>query len=152
LGAPAAQQAKLRKYGIVAKSKLVQLRETMSNCCHRSLLIRTATWPAARIISLHIRSSTASCAASRQDGGVRTELGHHATVGCYLLATLAQDRHELQDTKFALRAVKDHTTLLARRVGLRLRSWWIQRTECLRLEGAGGQEVGLAPADVHSGL
>jgi len=37
--------------------------------------------------------------------------GIRRLAGGYLVATLAQDRHELQDPKFALRAVEEHIAL-----------------------------------------
>ena len=40
--------------------------------------------------------------------------GIRRLAGGYLLATLAQDRQELQDTTYALRAVKDHIALFGK--------------------------------------
>jgi molybdopterin converting factor small subunit len=113
LGAPAAQQAKLRKYAIVAKSKLVQLRETMSKLLPQiRYWIRTGYVASGKIISLHIPQLYSIV---RGKAGKTVEFGLSWGItrlsGGYLLATLAQDRQELQDTRFAVRAVKDHIAL-----------------------------------------
>jgi hypothetical protein len=65
-----------------------------------------------KIISLHIPQLYSIV---RGKAGKTVEFGLSWGItrlsGGYLLARLAQDRYELQDTKFALRAVEDHIAL-----------------------------------------
>jgi len=116
LGAPAAQGGKLRKYAIVAKGKLVGLHETMSKLLPQiRYWIRTGFVANGKIISLHI-PQLYSIVRGKVGKAVEFGLswGIRRLAGGYLLATLAQDRRELQDTKFALRAVKDHIALFGK--------------------------------------
>jgi IS5 family transposase len=116
LGAPAIQQARLRKYAIVAKSKLAQLKETMSTLLPQiRYWIRTGYVASGKIISLHIPQLYSIV---RGKVGKTVEFGLswgiRRLAGGYLLATLAKDRRELQDTKFALRAVEEHIGLFGK--------------------------------------
>jgi hypothetical protein len=116
LGRPSARQAKLRKYALVAKSKLVRLQETMSKLLPQiRYWIRTGYVASGKIISLHIPQLYSIV---RGKVGKSVEFGLSWGVsrlhGGYLLATLAKDRIELQDTKFALRAVRDHIALFGK--------------------------------------
>ena len=116
LGAPAAQGGKLRKYAIVAKGKLVLVHETMSKLLPQiRYWIRTGFVASGKIISLHI-PQLYSIVRGKVGKAVEFGLswGIRRLAGGYLLATLAQDRRELQDTKFALRAVKDHIALFGK--------------------------------------
>ena len=116
LGAPAAQRGTLRKYAIVATSKLVQLHETMSKLLPQiRYWIRTGCVASGKIINLHI-PQLYSIVRGKVGKAVEFGLswGIRRLAGGYLLATLAQDRRELQDTKFALRAVKDHIALFGK--------------------------------------
>jgi hypothetical protein len=116
LGAPALQQAKLRKYAIVAKTKLAQLQQTMSKLLPQiHYWIRTGYVASGKIISLHI-PQLYSIVRGKVGKPVEFGLSWGITrlAGGYLLATLAQNRHELQDTKLAVRAVKDHIALFVR--------------------------------------
>ena len=116
LDAPAAQWGKLCKYAIVAKSKLVQLQETMSKLLPQiRYWLRTGFVAGGKIISLHI-PQLYSIVRGKVGKSVEFGLSWGITrlAGGYLLATLAQDRRELQDTKFALRAVKDHIALFGK--------------------------------------
>jgi len=56
--------------------------------------------------------------------------------GGFLMATLAKDKLELQDSRFAVRAVKDHAGLFGKPQGVRLRSWRVERGERHRAQGA----------------
>jgi len=116
LGEAAAQGGKLRKYAIVAKGKLVGLHETMSKLLPQiRYWIRTGFVANGKIISLHI-PQLYSIVRGKVGKAVEFGLswGIRRLAGGYLLATLAQDRRELQDTKFALRAVKDHIALFGK--------------------------------------
>ena len=116
LGEAAPQGGKLRKYAIVAKGKLVGLHETMSKLLPQiRYWIRTGFVANGKIISLHI-PQLYSIVRGKVGKAVEFGLswGIRRLAGGYLLATLAQDRRELQDTKFALRAVKDHIALFGK--------------------------------------
>jgi len=148
LGAPAAQQAKLRKQAIVAKSKLVQLRETMSKLLPQiRYWIRTGYVASGKIISLHIPQLYSIV---RGKVGKTVEFGLSWGItrlsGGYLLATLAQDRHELQDTKFAVRAVKDHIALFGEApLAYAYDRGGYSAQNVSHLKKLGVKEVGLAP-------
>jgi molybdopterin converting factor small subunit len=116
LEAPAAQRAKLRKHAIVAKTKLVQLQQTMSELLPQIRYWLRSGWVASgKIINLHIPQLYSIV---RGKVGKTVEFGLSWGIrrlrGGYLLATLAKDRGELQDTKFALRAVRDHIALFGK--------------------------------------
>jgi hypothetical protein len=113
LGEAAAQRETLHKYGIVAKTKLVQLQDTMSKLLPQiRYWIRTGYVASGKIINLHI-PQLYSIVRGKVGKPVEFGLSWGITrlAGGYLLATLAQDRRELVDTKFAVRAVKDHIAL-----------------------------------------
>src|SRR5208283_532731 len=116
LGEAAAQRARLRKYGIVAKTRLVQLQDTMRRLLPQiRYWIRTGYVASGKIVSLHIPQLYSIV---RGKVGKSVEFGLNWGIsrlrGGYLLATLAKDRIELQDTKFALRAVRDHIALFGK--------------------------------------
>jgi len=116
LGEAAAQWGTLRKYAIVAKSKLVELQETMRKLLPQiRFWIRTGRVASGKIISLHI-PQLYSIVRGKVGKSVEFGLswGIRRLAGGYLLATLAQNRSELQDTKFALRAVQDHIALFGK--------------------------------------
>jgi len=148
LGEPAKQWGKLRKYAIVAKSKLVQLQETMSKLLPQiRYWIRTGYVASGKIISLHIPQLYSIV---RGKVGKTVEFGLSWGItrltGGYLLATLAQDRHELQDTKFALRAVKDHIALFGKApLAYAYDRGGYSAENVSALKKLGVKEVGLAP-------
>ena len=116
LSEAAAPWGKLRKHAIVAKSKLVQLQETMSKLLPQiRYWIRTGSVASGKIISLHI-PQLYSIVRGKVGKAVEFGLswGIRRLAGGYLLATQGQDRRELQDTKFAVRAVKDHIALFGK--------------------------------------
>jgi len=148
LGAPAAQWGKLRKHAIVAKSKLVQLQETMSKLLPQiRYWIRTGFVASGKIISLHI-PQLYSIVRGKMGKTVEFGLswGIRRLAGGYLLATLAKDRRELQDTKFAVRAVKDHIALFGKAplaYAYDRGGYSVQNVSALKKLGV--KEVGLAP-------
>jgi hypothetical protein len=148
LGEAAAQGAKLRKYAIVAKSKLVQLHETMSKLLPQiRYWIRTGYVASGKIISLHI-PQLYSIVRGKVGKSVEFGLswGIRRLAGGYLLATLAQDRRALQDTKFAVRAVKDHVALFGKAplaYAYDRGGYSAENVSALRKLGV--KEVGLAP-------
>jgi len=148
LGEAAAQGTKLRKYAIVAKSKLVQLHETMSKLLPQiRYWIRTGYVASGKIINLHI-PQLYSIVRGKVGKPVEFGLSWGITrlAGGYLLATLAQDRRELVDTKFALRAVKDHIALFGqapRAYAYDRGGYSTQNVSALKKLGV--KDVGLAP-------
>jgi molybdopterin converting factor small subunit len=148
LGEAAAQRGTLRKYAIVAKSKLVQLQETMSKLLPQiRYWIRTGCVASGKIISLHI-PQLYSIVRGKVGKAVEFGLswGIRRLAGGYLLATLAQDRRELQDTKFAVRAVKDHIALFGNAplaYAYDRGGYSVQNVGALKKLGV--TEVGLAP-------
>jgi hypothetical protein len=113
-GAPL--QARLTKYGQVARAKVLQLHETM-----KQLLPQIAYWhrtgfvAAKKIVSLHIPELYSI---PRGKVGKDVEFGLNWGIsrlrGGFLLARLATDRRELVDAKFAVKAVDDCMALFGR--------------------------------------
>ena len=72
--------------------------------------------------------------------------GIRRLAGRYLIATLAQERRELQDTKFALRVVKDHIALFGKAplaYAYDRGGYSVQNVSALKKLGV--KDVGLAP-------
>ena len=148
LGEAAAQGKKLRKYAIVAKSKLVQLHETMSKLLPQiRYWIRSGYVASGKIISLHI-PQLYSIVRGKVGKSVEFGLtwGITRLAGGYLLATLAKDRRELVDTKFAVRAVKDHLALFGKApLAYAYDRGGYSTQNVSSLKTLGVREVGLAP-------
>ena len=148
LKAATAQPRKLRGRGIVATNKLTQLQQTMSSLVPQiRYWIRTGFVASGKIISLHIPQLYSIV---RGKVGKSVEFGLNWGItrlrGGYLLATLARDRLELQDSNFALRAVEDHIKLFGRAP----RAYAYDRggystNNVAALRELGVEEVGLAP-------
>jgi molybdopterin converting factor small subunit len=148
LGEAAAQWGKLGKYAIVAKNKLVQLQETMSRLLPQiRYWIRTGSVASGKIISLHmpqlysiVRGKVGKAVEFGLSWGIRR------LAGGYLMATLAKNRRELQDTKFALRAVKDHIALFGKApLSYAYDRGGYSAENVSDLKKLGVKEVGLAP-------
>jgi molybdopterin converting factor small subunit len=112
----APQQTKLRKYALVAKGKLVRLQQVMSRLLPQiRYWLRTGWVASGKIISVHIPELYSIV---RGKVGKSVEFGLRWGIarlqGGYLLATLAKDRQDLLDSKFALRAVIDHIALFGK--------------------------------------
>jgi molybdopterin converting factor small subunit len=148
LGEVAAQRATLHKYAIVAKTKLVQLHETMNKLLPQiRYWIRTGYVASGKIINMHI-PQLYSIVRGKVGKPVEFGLSWGITrlAGGYLLATLAQNRRELQDTKFAVRAVKDHIALFGKAPLAYAYDRGGYSTENISaLKKLGVKEVGLAP-------
>jgi len=148
LQAAGVQQAKLRKRAIVAKTKLVQLQQTMSKLLPQiRYWLRSGSVASGKIISLHIPQLYSIV---RGKVGKTVEFGLSWGItrlrGGYLLATLAKDRRELLDGKFALRAVSDHMRLFGkapRAYGYDRGGYSAENVTALKKLGV--KEVGLAP-------
>jgi molybdopterin converting factor small subunit len=148
LEAAAAKPRKLHGRAIVGGGKLQQLHQTMSTLVPQIRhWMRTGFVASGKIISLHIpqlysivRGKVGKTVEFGLNWGI-TRLG-----GGYLLATLASDRHELLDSKFAVRAVKDHIALF----GQAPQAFAYDRggystQNVATLHQLGVKEVGLAP-------
>jgi len=148
LEAAAAKPRKLHGRAIVARGKLQQLHQTMSTLVPQIRhWMRTGFVASGKIISLHIpqlysivRGKVGKTVEFGVNWGI-TRLG-----GGYLLATLASDRHELLDAKFAVRAIKDHIALF----GQAPQAFAYDRggystQNVATLHQLGVKEVGLAP-------
>jgi len=139
---------KLRGRAIVAKDKLRDLQQTMSRLLPQiRYWIRTGFVASGKIISVHVPQLYAIV---RGKVGKTVEFGLNWGIsrlhGGYLLARLARDRHELQDKKFAVRAVEDHIALF----GQAPRSYSYDRggyssQNVATLQKLGVKEVALAP-------
>lgn len=148
LQAAGAQLAKLREYGGVAKNKLVGLHQTMTKLLPQiRYWLRTGWVASGKIISLHIPQLYSIV---RGKVGKTVEFGLSWGIsrlqGGFLLATVARDRRELQDTKFAVRAVRDHIALF----GEAPRAYAYDRAghsaqNVATLKKLGVRDVGLAP-------
>jgi hypothetical protein len=132
----------------VAKTKLVQLQETMSKLLPQiRYWIRTGYVASGKIISLHI-PQLYSIVRGKVGKPVEFGLSWGITrlAGGYLLATLAQDRLELQDTRFAVRAVKDHIALFGKApLAYAYDRGGYSTQNVSALKKLGVKEVGLAP-------
>ena len=146
LGTSAA--GRLHRYGKVAQAKAVRLHEMMS-----ALLPQIAYWhrtgfvAANKIISIHMPELYSIV---RGKVGKAVEFGLNWGVtrlrGGFLLATLAKDRRELVDVRFAVRAVDDCIELF----GKAPRAYAYDRAghsaqNIATLKSRGVKEVGLAP-------
>lgn len=148
LQAVAAQPPKLRKYAIVADAKLRRLQQTMAKLLPQiRYWLRTGWVASGKIISLHIPELYSIV---RGKVGKKVEFGLSWGItrlrGGFLLATMAQSRGELQDSKFAVRAVKDHVALF----GKPPRAYAYDRAghsaqNIAELKKLGVRDVGLAP-------
>jgi len=144
----ATSAATVTKYGKVAQAKANHLHETM-----KKLFPQIVYWTkkgkvaADKIINIHI-PELYSIVRGKLAKPVEFGLSWGITRlrGGFLLATLAQDRFELHDSRFALRAVNDCIALF----GKAPRSYAYDRgghstQNVAALKGKGVKEVGLAP-------
>lgn len=140
--------SRVTKHGIVAREKLVQLQQTMSKLVPQiRYWLKTGFVASGKIINLHVPELYAIV---RGKVGKKVEFGLNWGItrlrGGFLLARLALDRGELQDTKFAVKAVEDHISLF----GKAPRAYAYDRggysaKNVKTLKKLGVKEVGLAP-------
>ncbi|HVP67842.1 MAG TPA: transposase [Anaeromyxobacteraceae bacterium] len=139
---------RLTKHGKVARAKVEKLHETMKALTPQIRYWLRTGWVASdKVISLHIRELYSIV---RGKVGKAVEFGLTWGItrlrGGYLLATVAKDRRELVDAKFAVRAVSDHIALF----GKPPRAYAYDRggyseENVAALKRLGVEEVGLAP-------
>jgi hypothetical protein len=144
----AAAKEKLRRHGKVAWTKLVQVQETMGKLLPQiRYWLKTGRVAANKIISLQMPELYAIV---RGKAGKAVEFGLKWGLarlrGGFLLATLGKTKRELEDTRFAVRAVKDHVALFGKAPkGYAYdRGGW-SRANVTELKQLGVEKVGLAP-------
>lgn len=140
--------ARLRKHRKVAWTRLVRLHQTMGKLLPQiRYWLRTGYVAANKIISLQIPELYAIV---RGKVGKAVEFGLSWGItrlrGGFLLATLARDKQELHDSRFAVRAVNDHIARFgqAPRAYAYDRGGWSE-TNVKQLKALGVKEVGLSP-------
>lgn len=148
LGHARRQKLRLARYRKVAWTKAEKLHRTMTTLLPQiRYWIRTGWVAANKIISLEIPELYAIV---RGKVGKTVEFGLNWGItrlrGGFLIATVAKDKRELVDSKFAVRAAKDHKALFDRapRSYAYDRGGWSQ-SNVEELKRLGVVEVGLAP-------
>lgn len=144
----ARQRLQLARHRKVAWAKLQKLHRTMQTLLPQiRYWIRTGWVAANKIVSLQIPEVYAIV---RGKVGKAVEFGLNWGIrrlrGGFLLATLAKDKRELVDSKFAVRAVKDHKALFGKppKAYAYDRGGW-SRDNVAELKKLGVAQVGLAP-------
>jgi hypothetical protein len=140
--------SRVRKYGIVAREKLVRLQQTIDRLVPQiRYWLRTGFVAVGKIISLQIPELYSIV---RGKVGKTVEFGLTWGItrlrGGFLLARLAIDRRELHDARFAVKGVEDHIALFGKapRAWAYDRGGWSERNVG-KLKKLGVKEVGLAP-------
>jgi hypothetical protein len=144
----AASRTRLKRYGKVAWAKLEHLQQTMGKLLPQiRYWLKTGRVAANKIINLSVPELYAIV---RGKVGKAVEFGLKWGItrlrGGFLLATLGKDKRELEDSKFATRAVKDHIALFghAPKAYAYDRGGW-SRANVAELKKLGVKKVALAP-------
>ena len=148
LVAGSAHKERLRKYGKVAWAKVTKLHGTMGKLLPQIRhWLKTGHVAPSKIINLRIPELYAIV---RGKVGKPVEFGLTWGIGRlgggFLLGTRTQDKRELVDSKFAIRAVRDHITMFGkapRGYGYDRGGW--SRGNVKELKRLGVQQVGVAP-------
>jgi hypothetical protein len=148
LDAASAHGCRLRRYGVVARRKLVSLHETVGKLLPQiQYWMRTGYVAAGKIINLHIPELYSIV---RGKVGKKVEFGLSWGItrlkGGFVLATMSRDKGDLHDSNFAVRAVEDLVALF----GKAPRGYAYDRAghsaqNVERLRAMGVRDVGLAP-------
>jgi hypothetical protein len=148
LHATSAQASKLKGYAVVARRKLEQMHQVVGELLPQiRYWLRTGYVAAGKIINLHIPELYSIV---RGKVGKSVEFGLSWGItrlkGGFVLATVAGDKAELHDSRFAVRAVED----LAALFGKAPRSYAYDRggysgANVEQLRKLGVRDVGLAP-------
>jgi hypothetical protein len=148
LGGATEKAARLRRHGKVAWARLNHLHQTMGNLTPQiRYWLRTGYVAANKIINLRMPEVYAIV---RGKIGKAVEFGLNWGItrlrGGFLLATLAKDKNELHDSKFAVRAVKDHIARFGKppRAYAYDRGGWSEGN-VRELRRLGVKDIGLAP-------
>jgi IS5 family transposase len=144
----AATKARLRRHGKVAWAKVQHLQQTMAKLVPQiRYWLKTGYVAANKIINLQIPELYAIV---RGKVGKAVEFGLSWGItrlkGGFLLATLASDKQELHDSRFAVRAVEDHIAMFGKppRAYAYDRGSWSE-ANVAQLRTLGVKEIGLAP-------
>ena len=148
LKSAASSQQRLGKYARMATAKVEQLHETMEKLVPQiRYWLKTGFVAADKIISLHIPELYSIV---RGKVGKTVEFGLTWGIrrlkGGYLLASVATNRRELVDAKFAVKAVEDHIALFGKAPSAYAYDrggWSVANVASLRKLGV--KQVGLAP-------
>jgi len=139
---------KLRSHGIVARNNLVRLHDAMTKLVPQIRhWLRTGHVASGKIINLYIPELYSIV---RGKVGKSVEFGLRWGIarlrGGFLLATIGQNKLELEDARFAVRAVRDHVTLFGKppRAYAYDRGGW-SAANVSALKKLGVRDVGLAP-------
>jgi Transposase domain (DUF772) len=142
------QKVRLTKHRKVAWAKVQQLHSTMQTLLPQIRYWLRTGWVAAnKIVSLHIPEIYSIV---RGKVGKKVEFGLSWGItrlrGGFLLATLGNDKAELVDSKFAVRAVEDHIALFGKAPKSYAydRAGWSE-DNVAELKRLGVEAVGLAP-------
>lgn len=116
IGSASRQKLRLKKFRKAAWGRLQHLHGTMTKLLPQiRYWLRTNRVAKSKIISLHIPELYSIV---RGKVGKAVEFGLNWGItrlrGGFLLATLAKDKDELHDSKFAVRAAKDHEALFGK--------------------------------------
>ncbi len=140
--------AKLRGHGVVARSHLARLHDTMTKLLPQIRhWLRTGHVASGKIINLYIPELYSIV---RGKVGKTVEFGLRWGIarlrGGFLLATVSQSKLELEDARFAVRAVRDHATLFGKppRAYAYDRGGW-SAANVSAIKKLGVRDVGLAP-------
>lgn len=140
--------AKLRGHSVVARDNLVRLHDTMTKLLPQIRhWLRTGRVASGKIINLYIPELYSIV---RGKVGKTVEFGLRWGIarlrGGFLLATVGQGKLELEDARFAVRAVRDHVTLFGKppRGYAYDRGGW-SAANVSALKKLGVRDVGLAP-------
>lgn len=140
--------ARVKKHAKVAREKVFQLHATMAKLMPQIRhWLKTGRVATGKIISLHIPelySIVRGKVGKKVEFGLRW--GIRRLKGGFLLATLANAKNELVDTKFAVSAVDEHIALFGKppRAYAYDRGGW-SKDNVTELKKKGVKEVGLAP-------
>lgn len=142
------KRERLSKYGKVATDKVLQLHETMTKLLPQiQYWLKTGYVASRKIISLHLPELYAIV---RGKVGKTVEFGVSWGIrrlrGGYLMATLAEGKNKLVDSRFAVSAVQEHIALFGKppKAYAYDRGGWSE-ANVTELKKAGVKEVGLAP-------
>ena len=142
------QTARVTKHGKVARAKIIELHETMAKLLPQIRhWLKTGRVASGKVVSLHI-PELYSIVRGKIGKSVEFGLtwGIRRLRGGFLLATVAESKHDLQDTRFATKAVEEHISLFGKPPEEYAydRGGW-SKDNVAKLKKKGVKEVGLAP-------
>ena len=139
---------RLKRHRKIAWTKIQRVHQTMAKLLPQiRYWLKTGYVAANKIISLHVPELYSIV---RGKVGKTVEFGLSWGIrrlrGGFLLATLAKNKNDVHDSKFAVRAVKDHVTLFGKppKAYAYDRGGW-SRENVEQLKKLGVRDVGLAP-------